>query len=100
MDLALSIDGATTRFALSGDIDESGAVLLKEQFSRLDLEQTKHVVLDFEHVRYIGSSGIGKLLLLYKRLGAHGGKLELVRTPVNIRTLFIELNLDSLFSIQ
>ena len=48
---------------------------MKRRFLEMDVTSLSEVVFDFSGVTFIGSAaGIGKLLLFYKNLAAHGGK--------------------------
>lgn len=68
MELSVVQDGDHVRFTAKGNIDERGAEDLKQRFRQLNISALKEVVFDFEGVGYIGSAGIGKLLLFYKDL--------------------------------
>ena len=92
--------GTTVRFLLTGKVDEAGAELLKQRFNTLQLRQVQELIIDMAACSYIGSSGIGKLLLFYKHLAAHGGTLHLENVPPTTFELLKELKLDTLFSIK
>lgn len=85
---------------VNGAIDQEGAEELKHHFSSLQLGDVSRVVIDLAGVRQIGSSGIGKILLFYKNLGMSGGKLEVVNLASHIHELFVELKLDTLFTVS
>jgi len=91
--------GDTVRFQLAGKLDEKGAELLKQQFNSLPLRQIRELTIDMTSCSYIGSSGIGKLLLFYKHLAGHDGRLHLENVPVATFQLLKELKLDTLFKI-
>ena len=55
--------------------------------------------LDFDEVNFIGSSGIGKLLLFYKKFTAKGGKVSIINLNKEISALFKAIKLDKLFNI-
>lgn len=102
MEITVSHDSQeTVRFTVSGKVDERGAAQLKTRF--LDVCQggsVTHAVFDFNGVAYIGSAGIGKLLLFYKELAAKGGTLQVVNTPQSVATLLRELKLDTILTIS
>lgn len=83
-----------------GDVDEDGADELKKQFAALELEGVKTLVLDFAGVGYIGSAGLGKLLLLYKKMATHGGEVRIENCTSEVRLLLEELNLNSLLVVM
>ena len=78
---------------IRGDIDEGGAAELKRRFHELD-SSVKKAVFDFGGVTYIGSAGIGKLLLFYKDMAARGGTISVVNAAGSIYDLLRELKLD------
>jgi anti-sigma B factor antagonist len=84
---------------LSGVIDEQGAAELKQTLESLNNE-TKQISLNFSGVERIGSAGIGKLLLFYKRTVLKGVKVSITNLPAHIYDLFVDLKLDSLFNMS
>lgn len=102
-DIAMECDthqhGDTVRFLLKGKVDESGAELLNQRFNQLQLSQVRELAIDMTACSYIGSSGIGKLLLFYKHLASHDGTLRLENVPPATCELLRELKLDTLFAI-
>lgn len=100
MDITVNQEGKTITIKVNGDIDENGAEMLKAQFGRLNLTTIKDVIIDFSNVHYIGSSGIGKLLLFYKNIAVNGGSITIVNTQDTVYSLFQELKLNSILTIQ
>ena len=88
-----------THITLDGTIDEKGADEIKASFKTINLASTKEVTIDCHQVNHIGSSGIGKILLLYKHLATTGGKLSVTNLQTDMFELFKELKLDTLFTI-
>jgi anti-anti-sigma factor len=85
---------------LSGNIDIPGSETLKAYFSELlENESIKEVLLDFNEVSFIGSTGVGRLLLFYKNFTSKGGKIRLVNLNEEIKNLFYALKLGKLFDI-
>ena len=97
MDLKMTQNADKGLVEIMGDIDEKGAEILKEKL--LEMNQLKVVEINFGNVGYIGSSGIGKLLLFYKNLSYHGGTMSVTHLQPDIFRLFKELKLDTIFSI-
>lgn len=100
MALQVKTEQSTIVIQLNGKIDEKGAEEIKKTFISLPLENIKEVHLDLHQLNYIGSSGIGKILLLYKNLGVKGIRLRLSGVPSHIFELFKELKLDTIFPIE
>jgi anti-sigma B factor antagonist len=84
---------------LAGSIDIEGAEILKKTFTQIINEGPKEVEIDFKGVNFIGSSGIGKLLLFYKNFTANGGKIKIVNLNADLLALFKAIRLDKLFNI-
>ena len=97
MDLKITQDADKGYIEIIGDIDEKGAEILKSKLQ--EMNQLKTVEIDFRNVEYIGSSGIGKLLLFYKNLAIHGGILSVTHLQPDLFRLFKELKLDTIFLI-
>ncbi len=100
MDLTVTSQGEEARINLVGSIDERGAEELKRRFLELDLGNLKEVVFDFNAVTFIGSAGIGKLLLLYKNVAAQGGRIRIENMSKDIYTMFKVVKLDKIFNIS
>lgn len=100
MEVELSQNNNLVRLNVKGVIDEKGADQLKATFQQIDVAATKEVVIDCHEVHHIGSSGIGKILLLYKHLATEGNKLSVINLAEDLFDLFKELKLDTLFPIS
>ena len=93
-------DKDCARFEISGEIDENGAQELKQRFGEVELHGVKELVFDFGGVTYIGSAGLGKLLMFYKNLAVEGGRMRIENTCPQISELLEELNLNKLFHVS
>ena len=96
----MKLKGDTALISLTGSIDERGAEEIKRRFLELELSSLKEVILDFSGVSFIGSAGIGKLLLLYKNLTAHGGMIIIKNMSKDIHTMFKVVKLDKIFTLE
>ena len=99
MEIAVMPEGGKTLLKVVGRIDENGAEELKRRVLELDTVNMKELVLDFQGVSFIGSAGIGKLLLFYKRMAPHGGRIRIINMPREIYPMFTVTKLDQIFSI-
>ena len=76
MEMRLERLGTTLVAKLNGELDHSCAAEIRE---RLDKEIStggmKNLVMDFDMVDFMDSSGIGVLVGRYKRIRAMGGKM-------------------------
>lgn len=101
MELQSKTTGDTVEFRLIGSVDEAGARELGKAFQKLPDQGVGQVVLDFAAVTYIGSAGVGKLLLLYKKVALSGGRISIEHIPGHIHTLLAkDMNLGQLFTLK
>ncbi|RJX36560.1 MAG: anti-sigma factor antagonist [Desulfarculus sp.] len=100
MDIKVIPGDKRASIVLAGSVDERGAEELKRRLLDLEIDSLEEVELDFGGVTFIGSAGIGKLLLLYKSLAAHGGKLSITNLSKDIFTMFKVIKLDQIFQLN
>ena len=100
MELTIQENGDSVRFEIEGIIDELGAESLKNRFKELNIENIKELVLDFTNVGYIGSAGVGKLLMFYKELSANGGKIRIENASGIVQELLTITKMDTVFSVS
>ncbi|MDZ7641479.1 MAG: STAS domain-containing protein [Desulfurivibrio sp.] len=74
--------------------------LLKSHINSLPPCQFREIIIDLSGLTYIGSSGIGKFLLLYKSLAGCYGTMRLTGTPIPIAELLHSMKLGELFEID
>lgn len=101
MNVRIAEEGDKTTVFISGSVDIPGAENLKKTFNQISdaNPMPKEVWVDFSEVNFIGSSGIGKLLLFYKKFTSKGGKVLIVNLNKEITALFKAIKLDKLFNI-
>ncbi len=99
MEMTVDQQGDSIRIELRGDIDELGANKLKTGFNELDLSNCKQIVFDFGGVNYIGSAGIGKMLIFYKAIASKGGRLAIENANKAVYDLLKVVKLDTIFTI-
>jgi anti-sigma B factor antagonist len=100
MNLRVDTEPAEVRILPSGDIDHEGAEKLKAAVATLSLQGKTAVIFDFRDVRHIGSAGLGKLLLFYKRLSVEKIEMRIESASPALLSLLRELRLDTLFTIR
>ena len=87
--------------SIAGNIDETGAEKLENSFNKLDISQVKQVNINFRQIEYIGSAGVGSLLLLYKKLALLNGKIIINEIPKEIYALLMhDMNLGQIFTLK
>lgn len=100
MDLNVSVDNDIARITIIGDIDDEGASKLKTKLLELQDIDLSEAIFDFANVRFIGSTGIGKLLLFYKSMAAKGGRIRIINMNNDLLTMFGVIKLDKVFDIN
>jgi len=100
MEITTETQGQTAIVHVQGKIDEAGAAALKESFCSLPLTGIQEVQVNLKSMTYIGSSGIGKLLLFYKNLGVQQIRLKVTNVAPATYDLLHELKLNTVFTIE
>ena len=100
MEMTITPSAGKVNIRLIGSIDERGAEELKRRFLELDVNNLQDVLFDFGGVTFIGSAGIGKLLLFYRNVASQGGKISIVNMSKDIFTMFKVVKLDKIFNIS
>lgn len=76
-------------FKITEEIDDCNAQKIrKEADYQIEKYMPKKVVLDFENVTFMDSSGIGLIIGRYKFTNMLGGKLELANLTQSVRKIF------------
>lgn len=81
---------------LLGRFDASQAVRAREIFGTI----SESAVVDFSHLDYISSAGLGVLLGAQKRLAESGKGLKLTGMSRHIREIFRIAGFDHIFEIE
>ncbi len=85
MELKLEAIGTTLVVKIDGEIDHHTAKIFREQIDReLNLKNIVNLVLDFDGVTFMDSSGIGAVVGRYKEITARGGKVMLIRVKPQV----------------
>ena len=84
---------------LSGEIDISTSPEVRKAFDRLIKDEEKKVLLNFDQVDYVDSSGLATMVEMLQRLKRYGGLLRLSNLSEKVKGLFEITKLDRLFSI-
>ena len=102
MDLIIDLvnDKDKTIVNLSGEIDIYTAPKLKESLSPL-AEYDGHLIeIDFEHVKYMDSTGLGVFIGILKSTKEHNSHLKLVNLEESVLRLFKITGLDEIMDIH
>jgi len=100
MELNVKQKGSRVRFEIFGIIDEHSVKALTKRFYELDTATVKELVFDFSNVGYICSSGVGKVLRIYKELTTNGSKFQIENDTGVVQEVFNLARLNMVFSVD
>ena len=100
LEISFTETDSVLRLKLVGSMNESTSERLKEACDKLARAKQETVVLDLEYVQDITASGIGKLLVLHKRLQKQNRKFIIEKIADDVFSLFASIKLDRLFKIK
>ena len=84
------------RLVEGNEIDD----LSQELYRLIESEGRRKVVLNLSSVEFISSAGLGKLVVLQKKVNAHGGTLRFCCIRPEVHGVFTVTKLDRLFDIR
>jgi anti-sigma B factor antagonist len=84
---------------LSGELDASNSLVVDEALRMALQTQKKHVWVDFEHLNYISSTGLGVFLSHYSTFKEKDVALVLCNLSPKIRSVFRLLGLEAIIPI-
>ena len=85
MDINLEVIGTTLIAKIDGEIDHHTAGILKSEIDReLNLRHIINLILDFDGVTFMDSSGIGVIAGRYKEIQARGGRVMVIRVKPQV----------------
>ena len=100
MDIKLAESDRQVKVTLKGDIYVEQADELVEVFNSIIEKSPEEVIIDISELISITSSGIGKIVLLYKGLRKKNGKIKIIGVNDTIMQIFKIVKLDKLVEIK
>lgn len=100
MEVKLTESNGKVTVNLTGDIYIEQADELLAVFNSIIEKCPKEVTIDLKGLNSITSSGIGKIVLLYKELQKKNGKIQIVGANETIMQIFKIVKLDKLVEIE
>jgi anti-anti-sigma factor len=100
MEVTLAESGKTITVTLKGDIYVDQADELVGVFNSIVDKNPEEVIIDIAGLKSITSSGIGKIVLLYKSLKEKKGRLKIIGVNDTILQIFKIVKLDKLVEIE
>lgn len=99
MDINIERIGVTLVVKPEGEIDHHYAAKLKDKIDREIYEnKVNNLILDFDNVTFMDSSGIGVIVGRYKIISSLGGKVMIVRANKQINKILEISGLKNLLS--
>jgi len=84
---------------LEGEVNINNSPELRKAFEAMISRKEQKVLVDFQAVSYIDSSGLATLIEMYQRLKKAGGRLRFCCMDQKIRNVFEITKLNKLFEI-
>ena len=100
MNITVSESNGKLSVKIKGDIYIDQANELLVTFNDIIEKNPKEVILDLEELQSITSSGIGKIVLLYKELQKKNGVVKIIGVNNTIMQIFKIVKLDKLVTIE
>lgn len=86
---------------IDGELDLSVSGSFRSELDQnLDINQARHLILDFSNVGFIDSSGLGVILGRYKRLAEIGGTVQICDVNDQIRKILELSGLSRIMEIR
>ncbi|MCC5951036.1 MAG: STAS domain-containing protein [Acidimicrobiia bacterium] len=80
-----------------GELDLSSIPQVRQRIVQLVADGEQRVVLDLAGVDFVDSAGIGLVVMVAKRLAAHGGELRIAGPTQGVWSVFELVGLDRLW---
>ncbi|HBN81850.1 MAG TPA: anti-anti-sigma factor [Ruminococcaceae bacterium] len=101
MNVRLVLKDGTLTARLSGEIDHHSAQAVRENIDETaGKTKPKRLILDFAHVTFMDSSGIGLIMGRYKLMQLLGGALVIANLPPKIEKVVSLAGLDRLAKFE
>jgi anti-anti-sigma factor len=93
-------NGEEKKLVFDGRVDNEGTKIFQNGLDEILVKNFSKISLDFSKITFINSSGIGKLLLFYKKFKNKGGELVISGINDDVYALFKAILLDKLIKIE
>jgi anti-sigma B factor antagonist len=85
---------------VSGEVDLHHSPELLAKLTELIKQNHKSILLNFQGVTYIDSSGLASLIGAFQQLRPQGGQLRLANLSKPVQSVFAVARLDKVFTIH
>lgn len=84
---------------IAGNLDTQTSPVTEEQLTQLIQDGATKILLDFEKLNYISSSGLRVLLVAHKRLEGNSGQVRICNPNTMVREVFDTSGFSEIFSV-
>ena len=88
-----------TVLEIEGEIDLNSSPAMRKKFDELIKSSASKIVINFQNVNYIDSSGLATIIEMLQRLKKVHGELRMSNLPQKIKNLFEITKIDKLFQM-
>lgn len=88
-----------TVLAVDGEIDLNSSPTMRKKFEELINKNVSKIIINFQNVSYIDSSGLATVIEMLQRLKKVQGQLRLTNMSEKIKNLFEITKIDKLFQM-
>ncbi len=99
MDITVDEVGDIKVVRIAGNLDTQTSPVTQEQLTQLIQDGATKILLDFEKLNYISSSGLRVLLVAHKRLDGNSGQVRICNQNTMVREVFDTTGFSEIFSV-
>ncbi len=99
MDIKVVEVGDVSVVRIAGNLDTQTSPVTQEQLTQLIQDGVTKILLDFEELNYISSSGLRLLLVANKRLEGNNGQVRICNPNTMVREVFKTSGFSEIFSV-
>jgi len=88
-----------TILVVDGDIDLNSSPTMRQKFDELIEKNISKIIINFQDVSYIDSSGLATVIEMLQRLKKSQGQLRLANLSEKLKNLFEITKIDKLFQM-
>jgi anti-sigma B factor antagonist len=99
MDIIVDEVGDVRAVRIGGNLDTQTSTVAQEQLTQLIDNGATKILIDFEELNYISSSGLRVLLVAHKRLEGNSGQVRICNPNTMVREVFDTSGFSDIFSV-
>jgi anti-sigma B factor antagonist len=99
MDITVDEVGDVRVVRIAGNLDTQTSPVTQEQLTQLIQDGATKILLDFEELNYISSSGLRVLLVAHKRLEDNNGQVRICNPNTMVGEVFDTSGFSEIFSV-